>query len=44
MASPACDYLVREAGLPDKRIYLLDVNLAQPDDREIKTFLSLSGS
>jgi hypothetical protein len=38
------DYLVREAGLPDKRIYLLDVNLAQPDDREIKTFLSLSGS
>jgi hypothetical protein len=38
------DYLVREAGLPDKRIYLLDVDLAQPDDREIKTFLSLSGS
>lgn len=38
------DFMVRERGLPDQRIYLLDVKLAEPGDREIKTFLSLSGS
>ncbi len=38
------DYLVREGGLPDRRIYLLDVKLASPGDREIKAFLNLSAS
>lgn len=37
------EYLVREAGLPDKRIYLLDVNLVPLDDHQIKVLLSLSG-
>ncbi|MGZ8218549.1 DUF748 domain-containing protein [Methylomagnum sp.] len=38
------DYLVRRAGVSDQRIYLLDVRLDEPGDREIKAFLSLSGS
>jgi len=38
------DYLIQEGGLPAQRIYLLDVKLDQPQDREIKAFLSLSGS
>lgn len=38
------DYLVRRGGLADGRIYLLDVRLDEPGDREIKAFLSLSGS
>jgi outer membrane protein OmpA-like peptidoglycan-associated protein len=38
------DYLVRRGGLADERIYLLDVRLDEPGDREIKAFLSLSGS
>jgi hypothetical protein len=35
-------FLVREAGLPDRRIYLLDVKIAEPGDKDIKSFLSLS--
>jgi uncharacterized protein involved in outer membrane biogenesis len=38
------DYLVDEAGLPDDRIYLLDVKLDPPGDKDIKALLSLSGS
>jgi hypothetical protein len=38
------NYLIREGGLPDQQIYLLDVKLDRPGDREIKAFLSLSGS
>ena len=37
-------FLVKETGLPDQRIYLLDVDLEQPAGREIRAFLSLSGS
>lgn len=37
-------YLVREFGVEDQRIYLLDVNLNQPGNREIKALLSVSGS
>jgi hypothetical protein len=36
-------YLVQEEGLPDQRIYLLDVRLEKPGEREIRAFLSLSG-
>jgi hypothetical protein len=38
------DYLIQEGGLPAKRIYLRDVKLDPREDREIKAFLSLSGS
>lgn len=41
------NFLVREGGLPDQRIYLLDVNLENlepPATQEIRAFLSLSGS
>ncbi len=37
------DYMVDVGGLPDQRIYLLDVSLKPPEDREIKAHLSLSG-
>nr|WP_085209817.1 DUF748 domain-containing protein [Methylomagnum ishizawai] len=38
------DYLVNQAGLPDKRIYLLDVRLNPPEEKEIKAWLSVSGA
>ncbi|MDD5033873.1 MAG: DUF748 domain-containing protein [Methylococcaceae bacterium] len=38
------NYLIKEAGLPDQRIYLLDVRLGERDEKEIKALLSLSGS
>jgi hypothetical protein len=37
-------YLVNEAGLPDQRIYLLDVKFTRQEEREIRALLSLSGS
>lgn len=37
-------YLVKDLGLPDQRIYLLDVQLGGQDAKEIKAMLSLSGS
>ena len=38
------NYLVRNQGLGDQRIYLLDVKLSQSRTSEIKALLSLSGS
>ena len=38
------EYLVQGVGLPDQRIYLLDVKLLGQDDKEIKALLSLNGS
>jgi len=38
------NYLVRDQGLSDQRIYLLDVKLSQNAAKEIKAMLSLSGS
>ncbi len=38
------NYLVKDMGLPDQRIYLLDVNLGGQEAKEIKAMLSLSGS
>lgn len=37
-------YLVNQAGLVDRRIYLLDVRLNPPEEREIKAWLSVSGA
>jgi hypothetical protein len=37
-------YLIGETGLPDQRIYLLDVKLLEPGAKEIQAFLSVSGS
>jgi hypothetical protein len=37
-------YLVQKEAVPDQRIYLLDVKLEQPGEKEIRAFLSLSGS
>lgn len=36
------DFLIRDKGLPDQRIYLLDVRMESGDASGIKTYLSLS--
>lgn len=38
------NYMTQAGGLPDQRIYLLDVKLLAPEEKEIKSLLSLSSN
>lgn len=38
------DYLVKHLGIPKERLYLLDVKLGKPEDKDILTQLSFNGS
>ena len=38
------NYMTQAGGVPDQRIYLLDVKLLPPEDTEIKSLLSLSSN
>lgn len=38
------EFLVREGGIEERRVYLLDVQLASPPGRELESVLMLSGS
>jgi hypothetical protein len=38
------DYLVQEAGISDRRIYLLDVKLAEREEKDARTVLTLTGT
>ncbi len=37
------DYLVQEAGISERRIYLLDVKVARSEEQETRTLLTLNG-